>query len=281
MIATEVYHRRLSIFILIISPITYFILTRKVVAPFGKHSSSSSNSSQRNWGPSLNPRIAWLIFESPNLLWSIYAYIHRDKDVFDNNYSNVILFSLFVVHYVNRCIVYPMRMTKGSSKVNLSVLSSAFLFCSINGFLQAYGCCRFHIYSPTNHTSVHFRIGVLLWLVGFIVNLQSDSILRNLRKNKGNNTTSTEASSSTTSGTTRYKIPYGGLFEYVSCANFFGEIIEWLGYAIASSSITGWTFWFFVCGNLIPRGIAHHDWYKEKFKETYPKDRYAVIPFIL
>merc|ERR1719330_1856802 len=144
-------------------------------------------------------------------------------------------------------------MAKGSSKVNLSILSSAFLFCSINGFMQAYGCCQFHTYLPSNHTSMHFRSGLFLWMVGFIVNLQSDSILRNLRKKYSrNNDTST--SSSSMSGTVRYKIPYGGLYEYVSCANFFGEIIEWFGYAVASNTIAGWAFWFYVCGNLIPRG---------------------------
>ena len=131
---TAALHRSLSIFMLIISPITYVILTRKVVAPFGKHSPpSSKSSSSSSWGPLINPRLAWFLFESPNLCWSAYAYIHRNRAVFDNNYSNVILFSLFVIHYINRCLIYPMRMAKGSSKVNLSILSSAFLFCSING----------------------------------------------------------------------------------------------------------------------------------------------------
>ena len=127
-------HRNLSICLLIISLITYFILT-KIVAPFGKHTSSNQNI-KYNWGPSLNPKLAWFLFESPNLLWCLFAYQHRNKDIFDGNNSsnaNVILFSIFAVHYVNRCFIYPLQMRKGSTPVNLAVIFSAFVFCSLNG----------------------------------------------------------------------------------------------------------------------------------------------------
>ena len=61
--------------------------------------------------------------------------------------------------------------------------------------------------------SFFFRAG--MW-----INIQSDGILRNLRK----------------PGETNYKIPKGGLFRYVSGANFLGEIAEWSGFAIAAGS---------------------------------------------
>eukprot|EP00660_Eupelagonema_oceanica_P014850 gene14850-biopygen37094 len=37
--------------------------------------------------------------------------------------------------------------------------------------------------------------------------------------------------------TVPYKIPYGGAFEYVSGANFFGEIVEWYGWGIAGVAV--------------------------------------------
>lgn len=139
--------------------------------------------------------------------------------------------------------------------------------------LQAQNYCQFQSYPEDYHTSVKFIVGVVLWMIGFVINLHSDSILRNLRK--------TDADQQPNSGTpSKYKIPYGGFYERVSCANFFGEIIEWLGYAIASSSLAAWSFWMFACANLIPRGISHHQWYLDKF-DDYPKDRYAVIPFVV
>ena len=58
---------------------------------------------------------------------------------------------------------------------------------------------------------------------GFCINYHSDHVLRTLRK----------------PGETGYKIPMGGVFRFVSGANFFGEIVEWSGYAIATGLAFG------------------------------------------
>lgn len=76
-------------------------------------------------------------------------------------------------------------------------------------------------------------------------------------------------------------IPHGGLFDYVSCANYFGELVEWFGWALAAWSLPAFAHFLFSCGNLVPRAMQHHRDYLAKFKETYPRDRYAVIPGIL
>jgi hypothetical protein len=34
----------------------------------------------------------------------------------------------------------------------------------------------------------------------------------------------------------KYKIPQGGLFRWLSCPNLVGEMIEWIGFAIAGRS---------------------------------------------
>jgi hypothetical protein len=38
--------------------------------------------------------------------------------------------------------------------------------------------------------------------------------------------------------------------------------------------------WMFMIANLLPRAIAHHRWYANNFPD-YPKERKAIIPFIL
>ena len=77
-----------------------------------------------------------------------------------------------------------------------------------------------------------------------------------------------------------YKIPRGGCFEYVSGANYFGEMLEWCGYAVAANSLPAAAFAFFTISNIGPRGWQHHLWYKEHFP-GYPKHRRAVVPFLL
>ncbi len=96
-----------------------------------------------------------------------------------------------------------------------------------------------------------------------IINVTSDNKLISLRKEKMG-----------------YKIPNGKLFNFVSCPNYLGEIIEWFGFFIIVPSIASLSFFLWTSFNLIPRALNHHEWYNEKFK-NYPKNRKAVIPFIL
>ena len=131
--------------------------------------------------------------------------------------------------------------------------------------LQSQGLCQFQVYPPHYTSSFRFVFGVAIFLVGFGVNFHSDSILRNLRK----------------PGETGYKIPHGGAFELVSGAHYFGEIVEWLGFAIAVNHLSAYAFVIYSASNLIPRALSHHQWYQEKFKDDYPRNRKAVIPLLL
>ena len=96
------------------------------------------------------------------------------------------------------------------------------------------------------------------------INLHSDGILRSLRSDE----------------IPGYQIPKGGAFELVSCANYFGEVIEWLGWACLTWSLAGLTFAIWTAANLIPRALAHHQWYRREFSD-YPGKRKAILPYIL
>ncbi len=58
-------------------------------------------------------------------------------------------------------------------------------------------------------------------------NIQCDGILIGLRKN----------SAAKANEKIEYKIPRGGLFELVSGANYFGEIVEWWGLFVITNGM--------------------------------------------
>ena len=76
-----------------------------------------------------------------------------------------------------------------------------------------------------------------------------------------------------------YQIPHGFLYRYISCPNYFGEILEWIGWALATWSLAGLSFAIWAIANLAPRSYSNYLWYKEKFPD-YPKDRKILIPKI-
>ena len=85
-----------------------------------------------------------------------------------------------------------------------------------------------------------------------------------------------------TSSTTRYQIPHGGLFQLVAAPHYLGEIIEWTGFAVITASFPGTAFAVFTACNLVPRAVHHHRWNHQRWGETYRDlKRHAIFPFIL
>ena len=109
-----------------------------------------------------------------------------------------------------------------------------------------------------------FIIGFFVFTGGVFLNWWSDQVLLNLRKG----------------GKTGYFIPQGGLFKWISCPNFLGEILEWTGFAILTWSPAALVFALWTLFNLVPRALDHHRWYKSTFLE-YPAERKAILPWIL
>jgi 3-oxo-5-alpha-steroid 4-dehydrogenase 1 len=105
-----------------------------------------------------------------------------------------------------------------------------------------------------------------VFFVGLTTVICSDSLLRRLRQS---------------SQYGQHSIPYGQLFDYVSNPHYLGEIVEWIGFCIASNgSLPSLAFVTYTAANLIPRAVSHHQWYSQHFP-VYPKlNRKAILPFL-
>lgn len=169
-----------------------------------------------------------------------------------------------MLHYFNRAVIFPIRTRTAGKKVPLVITFSAIFFNLVNGAMIGYYLGFVQEYNNSWLHTPQMIIGLLVFLIGVYINVQSDNILLNLRK----------------PGETGYKIPQGGLFAYISCPNLFGEMIEWVGFAIMTWSLPGAAFAIWTIANLLPRALDHHQFYLEKFS-NYPPQRKAVVPFVL
>jgi len=82
---------------------------------------------------------------------------------------------------------------------------------------------------------------------------------------------------------TGHVIPHGGWFEYVSCPHYLAEILIYIAMAIVGglAHMTLLSVIIFVLDNQVVAAYISHRWYKETYKEKYPKNRRAIIPFLL
>ena len=138
-------HTNLTHILLFLCIPTFISLQYCIVAPFGRHSYTKCSTARSIksklinffFHPLLSPRYAWMCFECPNLLWSFYYYYNKEKNtefIFHDISYNEIVLALFIIHYVNRSIIYPMRIDNELSKrVPISIFLSAFSFCALNG----------------------------------------------------------------------------------------------------------------------------------------------------
>ncbi len=66
----------------------------------------------------------------------------------------------------------------------------------------------------------------------------------------------------------------------MSCPNYLGECLEWLGFGMAAGTLAAFAFFVFTVANLLPRAVTHHRWYRERFPD-YPRERKVLVPFVL
>jgi len=223
---------------------------------YGRYSSLSAM-------PLINAKLSWIIMEVPSLILSSYCFLVLGDTAHFQSPANWILFLLFTVHYFHRAVIYPLR-TKSKPLPILIPISSLF-FTAFNGYLQGRALGHYAPAYPKEYLfDVRFLVGVILFIAGFGINYHSDAVLRNLRK---------------PGETLEYKIPYGGAFNFVTAANYFGEIVEWGGFALACWTVNAFAFFLFTTLYLSARARHHHIWYLKKF-DNYPKNRKIVIPLI-
>ena len=226
----------------------------KVEAAYGRYADAIKSRFK------INGRIGWIVQESPSFIIPA-IYFWNNFEVLKQKRRNHFLLLMFCLHYFHRSFIFPLFIQPRRPNP-LLVHVFAFMFCMWNGYMQGASLNLVEIKSGP----MMYYIGLLIMVVGAAVNIKSDYYLISLRKNRPPGKD--------------YIIPQGGLFHLVSCPNYFGEMVEWIGFSIASGEIPQIAFAFFTLANLLPRAVQHHNYYRMRFDE-YPRTRKALIPFVL
>jgi protein-S-isoprenylcysteine O-methyltransferase Ste14 len=224
-----------------------------VTAPYGRHS-------RGGWGPTIPNAAGWVVMESPAVLLFAAVYLLGDHAL---ELVPAVFAGMWMLHYANRTFVFPFRVRTRGKRMPLVIAAMAFAFNVLNAYVIARWISEFGRYGPSWLRDPRFVLGAAVFAVGTAVNHRADTRLISLRSG----------------GRGGYRIPRGGMFEYVSSPNYLGEILEWSGYALATWSLAGLAFALFTAANVGPRAFANHRWYRATFPD-YPESRKALIPLL-
>ena len=226
------------------------------------------------WGKGINNKVAWFLMESPIFFAMLIIWL-----ISPNRFAIVpmVFLLIFEIHYFQRSLVFPWLMKGKKSRMSYTVMFSGILFNILNAIMQGYWIffesfnrnyqVRGLSYSDVAWLwSPQFIIGVIIFFLGFYVNLRSDYIIRHLRKSDED---------------TKHYLPEGFMFEYVTSANYLGEMMEWLGFAILTWSLSGLVFFIWTFANLVPRANAIYKRYKLEFADVIERKKLKrVFPYI-
>ena len=217
----------------------------------------------KQWGISINNKAAWVMMEAPVFIVMLYMWASNGAST---ALPSFLAFLLFELHYFQRSFIFPMLM-KGKSRMPIAIMLMGITFNVINGLLI--GTSLF-VFPPSlfNEGIAYLAhptaiLGIAIFFVGMAINLHSDHVIRHLRQ----------------PGDTRHYLPQKGFYRYVTSANYFGELVEWTGFALLCSTPAAWLFVVWTAANLIPRAAAIHRHYCEEFGEAVGT-RKRVIPFV-
>lgn len=218
----------------------------------------------KRWGLSVNNRIGWVLMEFPAVMVMALLWYFSPRRF---ELAPLAFFIVFQVHYIQRTFVFPFLM-RGRNRMPWLIIVFGWMFNIANAYMQ--GGWIFYVAPDDLYTAAWlmkpcFWVGLAVFAAGFAINLHSDNVIRHLRA----------------PGDTRHYIPRGGMYRYVSSANYFGELLEWIGFAILTWSAAGAVFAIWTFANLGPRAAKIHQRYTEEFGEEFTRlGLKRMIPFV-
>ena len=169
----------------------------------------------------------------------------------------VLVFASVFIHFAKR-VLESLFLHKYSGPIGIFTTIMIASFYSLAAFMIGYLNRE-----PLRSMDVWSYLGIALFVIGFISNFYQHKVLADLRKDS-----------------LEYKIPRGGLFEYVVCPHYLFEVITWLGSFLLSRHLGAMLVLVFIIAYLSARSLRTLAWYREKFTD-FPVNRKGIFPFVL
>lgn len=232
-------------------------------------------------------RIGWMTMEAPGFLTLLYIMntFPQEHGITDLPWQNRVLGGLFVIHYLNRAIFFPLIQP---SMAPIHVLVWFFALCfqvcnatCLASWLSVYGTVT-EAGWKTQSPMLQFALGLAVFYLGLAGNYFHDEELREIRRREQRRQEKLrkDAIQENVSVEKHYEIPQAGLFRYMLYPHYFCEWVEWFGFWMAA----GWgcaparAFFINEVFTMFPRAVNGKAWYVQKFGEDKVGKKWAIVP---
>ena len=215
----------------------------------------------------LGPQVSWRTvflceYGGPLVIHPLIYYAWTAYSGTPRSSAQLLTMLMIVLHFVKREYetIYVHRFSAATMPI-MNIFKNCAYYWLVGGVtLAAVTYSDFF-----NHETYAFpKVAGYLYVFSELANYKTHCILRDLRP----------------AGTKERKIPRGFGFDWVSCPNYFFEIMAWCAISSVTMSWSSWLFTAMGATQMWFWSVKKHRRYKKEFKD-YPRERKILIPFVL
>lgn len=196
---------------------------------------------------------------------------------------------LQTIHYIYRALLCPI-LNPSMSPMHIVIWASALSFqlinaTSIGGWLGGYGPTSLEEWRGT---MIRMEIGMVIWVLAFMLNMYHDDELREIRRAAARNQKQRQIEKAGDEKEGKsvdkvYRVPENGLFRHMLYPHYFCEWIEWCGFWMVGglACVPARIFVGNLVATMLPRAVQGKRWYIERFGKEKIGGRKAVIPGVM
>lgn len=202
-------------------------------------------------------RIGMMMLYAPAMCIGVYYLLMMPQDFADSSSRADLVAVLTAIHFGKRTLeCLFLHKYSGQMPITSTIFISVF-YC-----ITAAAVCHYSRL-VTVYDAWTYLLGLGLFATGLAGNGYHHYLLANLRK----------------PGEKGYKVPRGGLFEFVAAPHYLFELVGWLGLALVSQHFFNMLFLGAMTVYLTDRSIGQDEWNRKKMAD-YPPNRKCLVPFI-